>query len=77
MTAYPPPQAGEGVGLAFAFALALTLAAPASAETLQEALINGGVKNAIVALDFQNFFVPEGPVATMNEDDRRLTPCTA
>jgi hypothetical protein len=42
-----------------------------SLYTLQEALINGGVKNAVVALDFQNFFVPEGPPGATSEDDRR------
>jgi hypothetical protein len=39
--------------------------------TLQEAITNGGIRNAVVALDFQNFFVPEGPAGAMTEDDRR------
>jgi hypothetical protein len=42
-----------------------------SLHTLQQALVDGGVKNAVVALDFQNFFVPEGPVGAGSEDDRR------
>jgi hypothetical protein len=42
-----------------------------SLYTLQEAITNGGIKNAVVALDFQNFFVPEGPPGAVGEDDRR------
>ena len=42
-----------------------------SLNTLREALAAGGVKNAIVSLDFQNFFVPERPSGTTSEDDRR------
>jgi hypothetical protein len=42
-----------------------------SLDTLRESLVAGGVRNAVVSLDFQNFFVPERPGATMNEDDRR------
>ncbi len=46
-------------------------ATPTSLYTLQEAVANGGIKNAIVSLDFQNFFVPEGLAGAPTEDDRR------
>jgi hypothetical protein len=42
-----------------------------SLHSLQEAIANGGIKNAIVSLDFQNFFVPEGPSGALSDDDRR------
>jgi hypothetical protein len=42
-----------------------------SLYTLQEAIQNGGVKNAVVSLDFQNFFVPEGPPGPLDDDGRR------
>jgi hypothetical protein len=42
-----------------------------SLSTLREALTAGGVRYAVVALDFQNFFVPEQPSSGMTEDDRR------
>ncbi len=44
----------------------------ASLDTLREAIFLGGVKNAIVFLDFQNFFVPEQKSASLTEDDRRF-----
>jgi hypothetical protein len=40
--------------------------------TLQEAVGSGGVKNAVVFLDFQNFFSPENPDPALVEDERRL-----
>lgn len=43
----------------------------ASLRTLQEAVTGGGVKNAVVFLDFQNFFSPERPSAEPGEDERR------
>jgi hypothetical protein len=43
-----------------------------SLRTLQEALAAGGVKNAVVFLDFQNFFIPEQPATGMSEDERRF-----
>jgi hypothetical protein len=46
-------------------------AASTSLDSLRESLAAGGVRNAIVSLDFQNFFVPEPPGGTMTEDDRR------
>jgi hypothetical protein len=42
-----------------------------SLRTLQEAVFAGGVRNAVVFLDFQNFFIPE-PAATFTENDRRF-----
>lgn len=50
-----------------------------SLRTLQEAVADGGVKNAVVFLDFQNFFVPEQTGPGLSEDDRRyrLTPSGA
>ncbi|MDR3530381.1 MAG: hypothetical protein P4L90_07510 [Rhodopila sp.] len=42
-----------------------------SLRTLQEAIAVGGVRNAVVFLDFQNFFVPEHPASGLTEDDRR------
>jgi hypothetical protein len=42
-----------------------------SSRTLQEAVNAGGVKNAVVFLDFQNFFVPEQHGPDLGEDDRR------
>jgi hypothetical protein len=47
-------------------------ATSASLSTLREAIALGGVKYAIVFLDFQNFFVPERAGATASEDDRRF-----
>ncbi len=43
-----------------------------SLSTLREAIVQGTVKNAIVFLDFQNFFVPEEHATNMTEDDRRF-----
>jgi hypothetical protein len=43
-----------------------------SLETLQEAVLTGGVKNAVVFLDFQNFFSPENPDPALREADRRF-----
>ncbi len=43
-----------------------------SLETLREAIGRGGVRYAIVFLDFQNFFVPEKPATTRGEDARRF-----
>ncbi len=43
-----------------------------SLRTLQEAIATGGIKNALVFLDFQNFFVAEPPSSGMTEDDRRF-----
>ncbi|WP_428485654.1 hypothetical protein [Rhodopila sp.] len=48
-----------------------------SLSTLREAIALGGVRNAIVFLDFQNFFVPEQPApqqpaTSQGEDDRRF-----
>jgi hypothetical protein len=40
--------------------------------TLQEAVATDGVKNAVVFLDFQNFFSPENPDPALLEDDRRF-----
>jgi hypothetical protein len=42
-----------------------------SLSTLREAVTAGGVKNAIVFLDFQNFFAPEQSSTAMTDDDRR------
>jgi hypothetical protein len=42
-----------------------------SVSTLREALAAGGVKHAVVFLDFQNFFVPEQQAAGLSEDGRR------
>lgn len=42
-----------------------------SLRTLQEAVAVGGVKNAVVFLDFQNFFVPERAGLGLSDDDRR------
>jgi hypothetical protein len=42
-----------------------------SLRTLQEAVSAGGVRNAIVFLDFQNFLVPESPGGEPGEDERR------
>jgi hypothetical protein len=41
-------------------------------RTLQEAVATGGVKNAVVFLDFQNFFSPEHPDPVLLEADRRF-----
>jgi len=43
-----------------------------SLHTVQEAVTAGGIKNAIVFLDFQNFFVPEVPGEIPPEDERRF-----
>jgi hypothetical protein len=43
-----------------------------SVATLRDALAGGGVKNAVVFLDFQNFFGPEQPTSGMTEGDRRF-----
>jgi len=43
-----------------------------SLRTLREAIEAGGVRNAVVFLDFQNFFVPEQPVTRLGEDERRF-----
>jgi hypothetical protein len=47
-----------------------------SLNTLREALVLGGVRNAFVSLDFLNFFVPEKPGAkpgaAISEADRRF-----
>jgi hypothetical protein len=43
-----------------------------SLSTLREAIALGGVKNAVVFLDFQNFFVPEQRATGLSEDDRRF-----
>jgi hypothetical protein len=43
-----------------------------SLSTLREALTAGGVKYAVVFLDFQNFFIAEGPAGSRSEDDRRF-----
>jgi hypothetical protein len=40
--------------------------------TLQEAVATGGVKNAVVFLDFQNFFSPEDPDPALMDDERRF-----
>jgi hypothetical protein len=40
--------------------------------TLQEAVATGAVKNAVVFLDFQNFFSPENPDPDLLEDERRF-----
>jgi hypothetical protein len=41
-------------------------------RTLQEAIATGGARNAVVFLDFQNFFVPEQPATRLTEEDRRF-----
>lgn len=46
-------------------------ATSASLRTLQEAVTAGGVKNALVFVDFQNFLVPETSATELTEDDRR------
>jgi hypothetical protein len=43
-----------------------------SLQTLREAIALGGVRNAVVFLDFQNFLVLESPAAASTEDDRRF-----
>jgi hypothetical protein len=43
-----------------------------SLRTLQEAVATGTVKNAVVFLDFQNFFSPENPDPVLLEADRRF-----
>ena len=43
-----------------------------SLRTLEEAVSAGGVKNAVVFLDFQNFFVPENPASSLTEEERRF-----
>jgi hypothetical protein len=43
-----------------------------SLRTLQEAVATGGVRNAVVFLDFQNFFSPENPDPALLEADRRF-----
>lgn len=43
-----------------------------SLRTLQEAVAAGGVKNAVVFLDFQNFFQAEQPATELTEDERRF-----
>ncbi len=44
----------------------------ASLETLREAIFAGGVKDAVVFLDFQNFLVPGGDSAAVTEESRRF-----
>ncbi|MBS0640112.1 MAG: hypothetical protein U1E70_20100 [Acetobacteraceae bacterium] len=46
-------------------------ATSASLDTMREAIALGGVKNAIVFLDFQNFFIAEGPRTWWTENERR------
>jgi hypothetical protein len=41
-------------------------------RTLQEAVATGNVRNAVVFLDFQNFFSPENPDPVLLEADRRF-----
>jgi hypothetical protein len=41
-------------------------------RTLQEAVATGGVRNAVVFLDFQNFFSPENPDPSLREAERRF-----
>ena len=43
-----------------------------SLGTLQEAVATGGVQNAVVFLDFQNFFSPENPDRVLLEAERRF-----
>jgi len=43
-----------------------------SLRTLQEAIATGGVKDAVIFLDFQNFFVAEQSSSGATEDDRRF-----
>jgi len=43
-----------------------------SLQTLQEAVTTGGVADAIVFLDFQNFFSPENPDPVLQEAARRF-----
>jgi hypothetical protein len=43
-----------------------------SLRTLQEAVAAGHVVNAVVFLDFQNFFSPENPDPTVREAERRF-----
>jgi hypothetical protein len=40
-------------------------------RNLQQAVNGGGVKYAVVFLDFQNFFAPDPPVVGVDEDERR------
>jgi hypothetical protein len=40
--------------------------------TLQEAVATGSVKNAVVFLDFQNFFSPETPDPALLDEERRF-----
>jgi len=47
-------------------------ATSASLRTLQEAISAGGVRNAVVFLDFQNFLVAEHQSGVLTEDDRRF-----
>jgi hypothetical protein len=43
-----------------------------SLRILQEAVATGGVKNAVVFFDFQNFFSPENPDPALLEAERRF-----
>ena len=43
-----------------------------SLRTLEEAVTAGGVRNAVVFLDFQNFLVPEQAAPGLSEDERRF-----
>jgi hypothetical protein len=45
--------------------------ASASGRNLEQAVNGGGVKYAVVFLDFQNFFAPDPPVTGVDEDERR------
>lgn len=65
------PQWPAAMRPVYNYAIPGGYATSASLRTLQEAVSAGGVKNAVVFLDFQNFFVPQGYGTGLSEDELR------
>lgn len=62
----------EAMGPVFNYGIPGVYETSTSLRILQEAVATGGVKSAVVFLDFQNFFSPENPDPALLEADRRF-----
>jgi hypothetical protein len=65
------PQWPAAMRPVYNYAIPGAYATKVSLDTLREAIAAGGVQNAVVFLDFPNYFDTEKPVPTEREDERR------